>query len=163
VVLNINKIVSFSFCLICNFHVIVTLKYKIEMIIDKLIMIFDRQFYITSINQISTKLNIPISEIDNLINRLESENIIYRLNQCNFILTEEGKKIREVGYLRWRIESKLEMKYSINYLYYFFKSWLFDAIFFSTISIIYIIYMLNKFTKYHNKVLTKNKMKLSFL
>jgi len=133
------------------------------MIIDKLIMIFDRQFYITSINQISTKLNIPISEIDNLINRLESENIIYRLNQCNFILTEEGKKIREVGYLRWRIESKLEMKYSINYLYYSFKSWLFDAIFFSTISIIYIIYMLNKFTKYHNKVLTKNKMKLSFL
>ncbi|MDR6563835.1 hypothetical protein J2Y60_003693 [Arcicella sp. BE140] len=121
-------------------------------------MIFDRQFYITSINQISTKLNIPISEIDNLINRLESENIIYRLNQCNFILTEEGKKIREVGYLRWRIESKLEMKYSINYLYYSFKSWLFDAIFFSTISIIYIIYMLNKFTKYHNKVLTKNKI-----
>lgn len=120
------------------------------MIIDKLIMIFDRQFYITSINQISQKLNIPISEIDNLINRLESENIIYRLNQCNFILTEEGKKIREVGYLRWRIENKLEMRYSINYLYYFLKSWLFVAIFFSTITVMYMIYLLNKLTRYHS-------------
>ncbi|MET3129192.1 hypothetical protein ABID42_004314 [Arcicella rosea] len=125
-------------------------------------MIFDRQFYITSINQISQKLNIPISEIDNLINRLESENIIYRLNQCNFILTEEGKKIREVGYLRWRIESKLEMRYSINYLYYFLKSWLFVAIFFSTITIMYMIYLLNKFTRYHSSNFKKIKTNCLF-